>query len=301
VILRFPEIAALLRRHQVNLTTVDQVAGILSDGNKDHVLRTIRGKSEREVRAVVETYRPPMALRDRVRSVNVRVPASERSVAGSARVEGRANTGVARGVNAGAGNEDPGACEKSNYSRSGSVPSGSLFGGAGLSETVIEKRVHIEFLARPEFMTKYNEAKAIVSNAYSNASFETVLEAVLDYYLARRSPERRMARGREKAAGKPSTPQPPRSAFRNGKRSRCIPAAIRDQVFARDGSRCTFVGTTGKRCSETERLEIDHVKPFARGGTNDAANLRLLCRAHNRLAAEREFGQAHMGRYQRID
>jgi hypothetical protein len=40
-------------------------------------------------------------------------------------------------------------------------------------------------------------------------------------------------------------------------------------------------------------LEFDHVRPWALGGSSgDAANVRLLCRVHNRLEARRIFGSA---------
>jgi len=34
-----------------------------------------------------------------------------------------------------------------------------------------------------------------------------------------------------------------------------------------------------------------YIKPLAYGGTSDAANLRLLCRAHNLHAARKVFGK----------
>ena len=91
-----------------------------------------------------------------------------------------------------------------------------------------------------------------------------------------------------------------RSAERDsGKRSRHIPLAVRDEVYVRDGGRCTFIGTNGRRCEETKHLQVDHIVPFAKGGANSTENLRLLCFKHNQLAAEREFGEDHMKKYSR--
>ncbi|MCA9728578.1 MAG: HNH endonuclease, partial [Candidatus Eisenbacteria bacterium] len=56
---------------------------------------------------------------------------------------------------------------------------------------------------------------------------------------------------------------------------------------------CTYVGPEG-RCPERRGLEIDHRDPVARGGSNEPENLRVLCRAHNRLMAERAFGIGFM-------
>ncbi|MEO5989179.1 MAG: HNH endonuclease, partial [Candidatus Eisenbacteria bacterium] len=41
-------------------------------------------------------------------------------------------------------------------------------------------------------------------------------------------------------------------------------------------------------------LEYDHIIPVARGGQSTIANVRLLCRAHNQYAAERELGTEFM-------
>jgi 5-methylcytosine-specific restriction endonuclease McrA len=62
-------------------------------------------------------------------------------------------------------------------------------------------------------------------------------------------------------------------------------------VFLRDGGRCTFTGTNGRRCNSTWDLQIDHIIPFALGGDDSPGNLRLLCGKHNRLEAERRFGK----------
>jgi 5-methylcytosine-specific restriction endonuclease McrA len=66
--------------------------------------------------------------------------------------------------------------------------------------------------------------------------------------------------------------------------------AIRREVVARDGFRCTFVGEDGCRCTASSFLQIHHEQPWANGGESSVGNLRLLCVAHNRLLAERDFG-----------
>lgn len=71
--------------------------------------------------------------------------------------------------------------------------------------------------------------------------------------------------------------------------SRHVPAAVRREVWSRDGGRCAFVGAGG-RCSERGFLEFHHVRPFAEGGNTTAANLELRCRAHNAYEATLHFG-----------
>jgi hypothetical protein len=79
-------------------------------------------------------------------------------------------------------------------------------------------------------------------------------------------------------------------------RSRHVPAAVRDEVYARDGGRCTYVGANGVACGSRHQLHIDHVEPFAQGGAATLENLRLLCASHNQLEAERVYGSDWMRR-----
>ena len=81
----------------------------------------------------------------------------------------------------------------------------------------------------------------------------------------------------------------PRAARASKPASRRIPAALRREVWKRDGGRCAFVGTSG-RCSETGFLEFHHVVPYADGGEASVANIELRCRAHNAYEAEQHFG-----------
>jgi len=79
-----------------------------------------------------------------------------------------------------------------------------------------------------------------------------------------------------------------------GRDSRRIPAEVKRAVWARDQGRCTFVGAGGRWCGARRYLERDHVDPMARGGRSTVDNVRLRCRAHNQLEAERVFGADFM-------
>ena len=57
-----------------------------------------------------------------------------------------------------------------------------------------------------------------------------------------------------------------------------IPRKLRHQVFQRDGYRCRECGATNKQT----RLHVDHIKPVAKGGTNDLNNLQTLCEECNK-------------------
>jgi predicted restriction endonuclease len=75
-----------------------------------------------------------------------------------------------------------------------------------------------------------------------------------------------------------------------------ITRRTRREVVERDGLRCSFVAADGRRCETLSFLEFDHVRPKGRGGTSEAENTRLLCQAHNALAAEGAYGKDFMQR-----
>jgi hypothetical protein len=89
----------------------------------------------------------------------------------------------------------------------------------------------------------------------------------------------------EPESARKSEPQRPR------RRGRHIPASVRRAVLERDEARCTYSDDSGRRCAETHGLEFHHLIPFAQGGEHTEANLTLLCRSHNALAAEEDFGR----------
>jgi len=53
---------------------------------------------------------------------------------------------------------------------------------------------------------------------------------------------------------------------------------VRYETLRRDNFRCVLCGNTAKDV----QLEIDHIIPVVRGGSNDKDNLRVLCRACNK-------------------
>jgi 5-methylcytosine-specific restriction endonuclease McrA len=81
--------------------------------------------------------------------------------------------------------------------------------------------------------------------------------------------------------------------------SKAIPAAVKREVWIRDGGRCQWPLDGGGICGSTHRLEFDHIVPRARGGASTVGNIRLCCRIHNQLAARRVLGDACMDRFAR--
>ena len=76
-----------------------------------------------------------------------------------------------------------------------------------------------------------------------------------------------------------------------------VPRTVKRAVMKRDGGRCQWKLADGSLCGSTAHLEVDHIVPRARGGPSTVDNCRVLCRAHNLEAARRIYGDEHMDRF----
>jgi hypothetical protein len=106
------------------------------------------------------------------------------------------------------------------------------------------------------------------------------------------SPSEGLERLEAKRFGKTAAPRREISDADTTPRTRHVPAAVRRAVRERDADRCRFVDEQGRRCSERHRLEFHHRHPFGTGGDHSLGNISLLCPAHNRYMAERDYGVA---------
>jgi hypothetical protein len=139
-------------------------------------------------------------------------------------------------------------------------------------------RVQFSFTADERLYREVERAKELLRHTIPTGRLEDVFAAAIMALLDKIDPVRRVHRSRT------TTPTPSR---------RKISPALRDAVWRRDGGRCVFRSPDGRVCGARAGLQVDHIVPWAHGGTsNDPGNLRLLCRAHNLLEARRVFGNA---------
>ncbi len=327
---RYPEIRRLLASNEVNVSTVAQVSRILTAANKDAVLARIRGKSQREVEAIVAEFEPRAKTpRDRVRTVVVRVPAPA-----APRVELAAATRAASPASADAAAE-VGSLPLADANSSIDAPLVAAHDGssrhAALDAACLEKahtlRRHtvLQFSASDGFMAKLEKVRSLAWHRLpANASLEQVFELALDVMIEKNDPSRRAARRELAAARRNDKKEKQENAVQpanmNGKSRtanvksrtkakpqqlptratpvtgvRYIAPAIRDRVYVRDEGQCTFEAPDGRRCASTRGLQIDHIRPVALGGEGEDENLRVLCAYHNRLEAERVLGPLYEG------
>ena len=322
---RVPDVAQLLLSGRLSLTAIALISKILTRENAAEILPHAIGRSTRDIEMLVSRHRPGRVRRDRVKPVCVMRPAepscgsTATGPPGGARTaESAIGTRAAEPTGApecqanltfssGAGTKCQANLTPRNNHSTDNKPdtektgqNGSAHGSAhdtGLERVVIEQMFTLEFMVKAEFMKKVERLKFLLSNRYpTGLDFETLFEVLIDDYLEHHSPEGRNKKRAHKAkAGNSKKTQ--RTGRLSDQHSRHIPESVRDRVYQRDGGRCTYQSPDGKRCGSRHNLQVDHIQPYAQGGTHAMSNLRLLCAMHNRLEAERLYGKEFMQKF----
>lgn len=153
-------------------------------------------------------------------------------------------------------------------------------GQAGVQQEIqAPQRVLFSFTADERLLASVERAKELLANKYGDPDYEAVFCEGVDALLDKLAPERDTHIGNR------------RSTAPDGPRSRIPPAWVKKAVWRRDGYRCAFRAADGTRCRSKAGLQFDHIVPWSLGGpSDDPANIRLLCRTHNRLEARRALG-----------
>ena len=154
---------------------------------------------------------------------------------------------------------------------------------------LVEDRVTLRTSMGSEDYDAFEKARAIVSRKHPGATIEDVLNELVEFYLKQKAPKRRKE-AKDRDSSKDRKAVKDRESANHHPTARHIPVATRDTVMLRDKQRCTFRSESGRRCAAIHNLQIDHIRPFALGGTHDAENLRVLCAAHNQHRARKTFG-----------
>ena len=270
---RCPVVIEMLRDHRTSLTALAKVAPVLEEASDPAaLLESIDGRSPREVEAIVAGVRPVDKPVERVKPVAVR-----KSSAPSAGVGMFCGSSAAEGGGASAEEEASRGTASAAEART-SVPPPT-------PAPAIESRMALSLTLTAEDHAAFERARAKLSRTKPKAmSMEQTLNALVQFYLDHDGPKPRKKKAGKPAKAESEKPAKPKTPTRH------VPRATRDQVFDRDGHRCTYVAADGTRCTATHDLQVDHVRPFALGGTHEPDNLRVLCGAHNRRRAEETFG-----------
>jgi hypothetical protein len=284
LIQRFPEIAEPLRDGRLCLSSVCELAKVLTPENRAEVLPRFFHASKQEAKAVAAEIAPREVVPQR--AVVTTLPTAAATMSG---------------LFAGPGLPKPPALEVSQPFHPGETrvesarplePAASVAAPAAprsSSEplTADLRRLHVTVSKR--FMEKLDAARDALSHSHAGADVEAILEIGLDLVIER-------AAKRKGIVAKPGRAAPSPEAC-DGEDPASIPAAVRREVWIRDGGRCRWPTSDGGVCGSTCRVQFDHIHPRARGGRSTVANLRLLCATHNDLAARQAFGDAWMDRF----
>jgi hypothetical protein len=281
---RYSPVEAALREGKLCLSSVIELAKVLTPENVAEVLPRFFGLSRREAADVAVSIRPveKPALREVVTLLQPQKPATARLDSIQASPSSGADGYLVRPA-------EPGSVEEAPMVVGAGLPVADAVPAATVRHCAVEpldaERARLHITVSRRLLAKLEAAKAALSHSHPGASSEEVLEAALDLLLAQRAKRKGIVEKPRKSAGTAS--------------SDTIPAAVKREVWKRAGGRCEWALESGGVCGSALRLEFDHVTPRAHGGPSTIANLRVLCRSHNILAARQTFGDEWMGRFAR--
>jgi hypothetical protein len=254
---KWPVIFQMIGDGLVSLTVVRLLAPSMTDVNHRELLEAATHKSKREVEQMVAALRPQPAVPSIVR----RLPAPKPAVTEALPINGTPLDVQAM------------ALPQPAESRPTLLPSRR----PAVIAPLAPERYKIQMTVSRETYDKLRRVQDLIRHQVPDGDPAVVFDRALTPLL--HDLERRKL-------ADVNHPRPARAAAPG---SRHVPAAIRREVWKRDGGRCAFDGNAG-RCAERGFLEFHHVVPFADGGPTTAANLQLRCRAHNAYEAEERFG-----------
>jgi hypothetical protein len=303
LIQKLPEVEPALRQGRLCLSTVAEVAKVVTAENVGELLPRFFGLSRKEAEALAVSIRPVACppVRAVVTVVQAPVPPVAPSLARGELGEVRPGEPLVpdRSVRPG---ELPLAAAGSVRPGEVPAPTAPVPSPAAAPAPVPRRdeakplshdtaRLHITVSHR--FLEKLERARDALSHAKPGASVEEILEAGLDLLLEKNA--KRHGQVKRPRTAQQSTP----NASATPRTNEAVPAHVKREVWKRAGGRCEWKLASGERCGSTIRLEYDHIAPRALGGPSTIENIRLCCRAHNDLAARQVFGDAWMDRFRR--
>ena len=295
LIRKFPEIVEPLRDGRLCITSIVQVARVLTSDNCREVLPRFFQRSKRDARAVAAALQPAAAPhRDVV--TGLRPSAGGRATTGSP--VATATSPFLEHSNPAVQPVEPTAAPPAE--RSPALPQGKA-GHSDSAEPLTAELSRLHVTVSKRFLDKLVAARAALSHAQPDANTERILEAGLDLILRRHASRKGLVakpRTPRKTAG-PAVNRAAATTARSAPKAAAVPASVKRQVWTRDGGRCQWPLESGGTCQSPLRVEYDHIIPCALGGPSTAENIRLLCRFHNDLAARRAFGDEWMNRFTR--
>ncbi len=193
---------------------------------------------------------------------------------------------------------------------------------------ISEQKIEIRFAANKSLEEKISEVKGLLAHKHPNLSLGELLEVLCDLSIKTLKKAKTETLSKQKSAAQrkgrvtkvrmddsqklesqssvntdihdsrsakpdfqaPQTATTPNMEDSAEKLKPKSQAQISREVWQESQYQCS-------NCGSKRALEIDHLKPKAKGGLNTKENLCVLCRACNQRAAIKEFGQLKMDLY----
>ncbi len=177
-------------------------------------------------------------------------------------------------------------------------------------ETILNDReIEVRFTTNPEVMRKLERLKNILGHQSKFQTYSELFEKLADIALRKLDPLEKPTKlesgklspkTKEPHLGNSKNPFPPveTDLKKNSGSPRYVSAETKYALWRREVGRCSFVDPkTRRRCFSRHALQIEHIVPFAKGGTSKLENLTLLCPSHNQYRAIQAYGLAKMRRF----
>jgi 5-methylcytosine-specific restriction endonuclease McrA len=186
-----------------------------------------------------------------------------------------------------------------------------------------DSKIEIRFMADASLIERLNKVKGLIAHSKPNLTMAELVEFMADLTIKNLDPGLKAMASKKKPKENNSdhstndevrtnsktellseTRNEPSNSAKDVLQDKCseklklpaaprvrIPNATRRQIWILCQSQCS-------NCQSVHALEIEHIKPWSMGGTNDAENLTLLCRSCNQRSAIDQFGimkmQSHL-------
>jgi hypothetical protein len=283
---RFPRVLQMFAAGELHLSALKLLAPVLDEVNCEQLLAAARFKSKRDVELLVAHHRAQPDVPDAIRKLPqpslAPKPADDAQTLLLSRPASSATTVSTPDATGEVLQEQSPVANNERQPASASQPAPTSKTGATVSP-LGPSRYKVQLTASQQLHDKLRHAQELLRHELPSGDLSQVLERALDLLIAERM-KRRFGQGaKPRAKRKPASPKPG---------GRHIPHDVRREALQRDGALCSFVSEDGKRCEQRGMLELHHEEPFARGGPATTANIRVLCKAHNRWLAERDYGRA---------
>ena len=262
---RFPAILDLLASGELSLTSVRMLSPHLTAENHESVLARARGRSRREIEALVAELAPRPDVPSSIRKLPNTAPAALTAPVPAIQDEGTATPASPTSL--------PG------------VPPLTL---RPIIEATSPQRYRVQFTIGEESHDKLRRLQTLLRREIPDGDPAAIVDRALTLLLEKVERKKLAAAAKPRPA-RPIRPGTDTEALRTIPNSREIPSDVRGEAWRRDGGQCGFVSADGHRCTERTFLEFHHVIPYARGGRATIDNISLRCRRHNQYEAELVF------------